>query len=92
MDDANSRREASAWQATLSKSGYIVILQIVRTVPQVTEVRYYRRSDAKEAAQIGEALSGVKAQPKYLVGFENSTAVRPRHFEVWIAVPSAPTL
>lgn len=87
MDDANSRREAAAWQAMLIKLGYTVMpLTIVNEVPQVTEVRYYRKSDAKEATQISMNFPG-RNQPKYLVGFENSSAVRPRHFEVWVAVP-----
>ena len=70
----------------LDKMGYIVTVETVNEVPQVTEVRYYRKSDAKEAAQISMNFP-IRNQPKYLVGFENSPTVRPRHFEIWVAVP-----
>lgn len=57
-------------------------------VPRSTEVRYYRKSDAREAAQIVSLLGSwgvAKARAKYLVGFENSTSVRPKHFEIWLS-------
>jgi tetratricopeptide (TPR) repeat protein len=88
MDDNNSRKEAGAWQAALAKLGYVVTLSIVREVPPVTEIRYYRKSDAKEAAQIRATLPLI-SQTKYLIGFENSQNVRPRHFEIWVAVPKS---
>jgi hypothetical protein len=78
----------------LAKLGYTMPpLATVANVPQSTEVRYYRRSDAKDAEQIVALLRswGVPdAQSKYLVGYESSTAVRPRHFEIWFSRGVAP--
>lgn len=89
LDDPTSRRQANALQVSLGKLGYTVMpLSIVREVPQVTEIRYYRKSDAKEAGEISAALP-FKSQLRYLVGFENSRRVRPRHFEIWIAASTA---
>lgn len=65
----------------------------VSKVPPVTEVRYYRKSDADDARQIANYLGKCQvqgAQPVYLVGYENSTAIRSGHFEVWLSADAAP--
>ena len=83
LNDADSRNSANFWQERLIKYGYsLAPVSYVEQVPNVTELRYYRKSDAKEASEICSLLP---CQPKYLVGFENSTGVRGRHFELWIA-------
>jgi hypothetical protein len=53
-----------------------------------TEVRYYKLSDKAEAQKIVSILQSagaVSAQAKVLPGYEDSTKIRPRHFEVWLA-------
>ena len=87
LDDADSRKQVGNLQVTLSRLGYTVMRpSIVKDVPQMTEVRYYRKSDAKEAGELSANIPW-KSQLKYLVGFENSPRVRPRHFEIWVAAP-----
>ena len=87
LDDADSRKQVGNLQVTLSRLGYTVMRpSIVKDVPQMTEVRYYRKSDAKEAGELSANLPW-KSQLKYLVGFENSPRVRPRHFEIWVGAP-----
>lgn len=71
----------------LKRMGYSVPpTEIVANVPATTEIRYYRKSDVKDAIQIMRLLeeSVVGVRIKYLPGYENSTTVRPGHFEIWI--------
>jgi hypothetical protein len=71
----------------LKRMGYSVPpTEIVTNVPATTEIRYYRKSDVKDAIQIMRLLeeSVVGVRIKYLPGYENSTTVRPGHFEIWI--------
>lgn len=56
-----------------------------------TEVRYYKNADSGTAQRIVAALhkaGAPGAHAVYLARYENSTAVRPRHFEIWFAAGS----
>jgi hypothetical protein len=80
---------------TLRKAGFIVPPTEVlapRKMPSVTEVRFFRMSEeasAREAtaALASAGLSGVQA--KYVRGYEDSKAMRPCHFELWLAVDAS---
>ena len=53
-----------------------------------TDVRYYRKADAPEAQKIVDLLKAAGAAPvppKYLEGYEDSTTIRPNHYEIWLA-------
>lgn len=53
-----------------------------------TDVRFYRKPDEPQARKIAELLKGAgiaSVKTTYLQGYENSTKVRPNHFEVWLA-------
>src|SRR5215469_6750964 len=54
--------------------------------PLQTEVRYYKKDDTAEAQDIANVLKRAGASPVrtiYLQRYENSAAVRPKHYEVW---------
>jgi tetratricopeptide (TPR) repeat protein len=87
MPDVKAREVASL----LEEAGYIVRLQTVSAVPQNTEVRYYRNDDSDNADFIRGLLRarGVSdAQPRYVIGYKNSTEVRPKHYEIWFSTNS----
>lgn len=93
LDDESSRKVSVVASARLRQLGYAVQpVLFVDKAPQNTQVRFYRKSDAKDADQIVSLLQNLglgDAQSKYLVGFENSPKVRPRHFEIWIGSGAA---
>jgi MinD-like ATPase involved in chromosome partitioning or flagellar assembly len=88
MPEAKAREVADS----LTKVGFVVVrVQTVSAVPQDTEVRYYRDDDSAGADQIRDLLKGLgvsDAQPRYVIGYENSTAVRPKHYEIWFSTNS----
>ena len=73
-------------------AGGILVLGI-QYVPKAagltkTDVRYYRKADEPEAQKIVDLLKNAGAAPippKYLPGYEDSTTIRPNHYEVWLA-------
>ncbi len=75
----------------LISSGILVLgIQYVSSAAALTtsDVRYYRKADLPEAQKIVDLLksAGVATvPPKYLSGYEDSTKIRPNHYEVWLA-------
>ena len=67
-------------------------VQRVDRGPLVSELRYFRRSEEQEARQISEALAslGLKLETKYISGYELSTSIRPRHYELWFSEEDLP--
>ncbi|MDQ1636830.1 MAG: hypothetical protein QOF62_169 [Pyrinomonadaceae bacterium] len=62
------------------------------TGPNTTELRFFRRDDEGEVNEIVNLLNSlnVDAKAKYVEGYENSKAMRPKHYELWFS-PSALT-
>jgi hypothetical protein len=60
--------------------------------PKTTELRFFRKAEEQEARQIAEAITtlGTPAAATYVQGYEGSTTIRQRHYELWIADPSNP--
>jgi cell division protein FtsB len=61
---------------------------LVDAGPSVSQVRYFRRADAEEAESIAALLEqeGVaNVQAAYMSGYEESTAIKSRHYEIWLA-------
>ncbi|MBS1788619.1 MAG: hypothetical protein JST85_12900 [Acidobacteria bacterium] len=53
-----------------------------------TELRFFRKSEEAEANEIAgflKELNITDAVPKYFPGFENSTSLRSRHYEIWFS-------
>jgi hypothetical protein len=86
---ASARRIATL----LQKQGFIVpgVEILVDRGPTTTQVRYFRRDEADEARRIVKILleAGVRDASESLVaGYENSTGVKPRQYEIWFAARS----
>jgi hypothetical protein len=50
------------------------------------EVRFFREGERGEANRIADILRGLQvqgAQAKYIPGYEQSTKIRPKHYEIW---------
>lgn len=58
------------------------------TGPNTSELRFFRKSEADEVngiVQLLRALNVSDIEAKYIPGYENSTAMRPRHYELWLS-------
>ena len=92
--DAGDRTLAESLAERLRAGGYLVVgIQLIpsaRTLKQ-SDVRFYRKTEEPEAAQIAKILqdAGENVRTNHLAQFENSTTARPNHFEVWLAKHSA---
>lgn len=84
------RRAAQSITAQLTAQGYVfpkAAILVERGPPQ-TQVRYFRRADAREAAHVAALLAQVHRQPvvsRFIPGYEDSPRLQPRHYEVWLA-------
>jgi hypothetical protein len=74
----------------LRRDGWIVLRTEVveaRRMPRRTELRYFRRAEARIAAEAAASLtkSGLSAlTPVYVPNYEESDKLRPCHFELWL--------
>lgn len=84
------RPRAKELGGSLSSKGFVVLG--IENVPKAkaslkrTEVRFYKHTDAEEAARIGGILGDAGAQNVSVVDLklDNDTRVQARHFEVWL--------
>src|SRR5205823_3983339 len=81
--------DAKRIQTKLGADYILPGIQRVEKGPSATELRYFRPSEEKEAHAIAQALkdSGIDAKVQYITGYEQSTGIRPRHFELWYGPP-----
>ncbi|HXQ70447.1 MAG TPA: hypothetical protein VN844_08175 [Pyrinomonadaceae bacterium] len=81
------RGKAKDIATSLQKQGYLApgIENVRVNRLEQTVVRYFREAEKDEVTQIVKLLQsqGVKAAPQYIRGSEDSTKMRPRHYEVW---------
>ena len=87
---AGDRTYARSVGRRLAAEGFQVLgVEYVRNAPRLrtTELRYYKKADEPDAQRLLEALRAAGEPDARLVylGLENSTRVRPRHYEVWFA-------
>jgi|GEM_PF-6456417 len=62
-------------------------VQRLDSAPNKTELRYFKRAEEIETQMLAKKLDGlgIATVPKYVPGFESSTKLRPRHYELWIS-------
>lgn len=82
------RQQARSIEQGLEASGFDVpgIEWVGRRAPKKTELRYFRQAEEEMGREIVEHLRtlGVEVDLKYISGYENSTGIRPRHYELWL--------
>ena len=84
----SDRDAARALVPLLETEGFIVPSIDVKQTPQTSDVRYFRPDEeavALSAARVLQAAGVRKIKPKFLPGYEQSTSIRPCHYEAWIA-------
>lgn len=87
--------QANVLKPELEKNGYIVpsieIVGIIRA-PRQNQLRYYRKQELDQVNEIENLLKNAHLDVKaiYFQGYENSTQIRPGHFELWFATQSKP--
>jgi hypothetical protein len=84
--DDSQRPSAEKIKSALEGQGFVVPgIQKVSSGPNNTELRFFRSSEAEEAAKAAGALPIFGAKVTLVKGYENSEGIRPRHYEVWLA-------
>lgn len=66
-------------------------VQLVSSGPDRTELRYFSSANSEEAQAIATVLaqqSGLSIQSVLIPGYEGSTLIRPRHYELWLSKDS----
>jgi len=83
------RTYAATLAKSIAESDTVIVpgIQRVSQAPNRTELRYFRPAEKSEAEAIATTLrnQGLKVDAKLIPGYETSTAIRPRHYELWIA-------
>lgn len=87
---SDTAQRAGAEQAATRLRTYGVLVPGIELKPgpvQASELRYFKQDERVEADELAKqvAAAGVPARAMYVRGHEESTRIRPRHFELWIA-------
>ncbi len=88
---SNAQREIAAQLGSQLASALEVVVPGVQRVtsgPNATELRYFNSANKAEAKTIASFLqqqSGVQVEAAYVSGYENSSLIRPRHYELWFS-------
>lgn len=87
--DDSQRTKAKQLASEIALRANVVVpgIQRLDIGPSVSELRYFKGTEEQEAKQISEILSslGLNVGTKYVLGYESSTNIRPRHYELWIS-------
>ncbi|HJQ71351.1 MAG TPA: ATP-binding protein [Blastocatellia bacterium] len=96
FNDDSQKDKAYSAAAKLRAADYLVPkLQRVKSGPHRNELRYYREDEEALARQIKDVLesSGVEEVGiEHVQGYENSTMIRPKHFELWFEAVAKPAI
>ena len=92
IQDENQRSDAKQIENKLGEKGLIVPgIERVNKGPTTTELRYFRKSEETEVNEIVkllQQLSITDAKAQYIAGYEDSSSIRPRHYELWFSLNS----
>lgn len=87
--DNSNREKAQNVAASLGDGGYFVpgIERLVDLGPSTNQLRYFRREEEATAKAILQNLKAqqIEAKITYIGGYENSSVIKPLHFELWFA-------
>jgi uncharacterized protein YoxC len=94
--DESQRARAKLIASRLQQNGFIVpgIENVGEKASGNSVLKYFHKNDeeAGDAKKIAEILQGEKiaADPKYTPGFDDSSKIRPRHYELWLGSDFSP--
>lgn len=93
---SDEQRLAAEQTAATLRSDSVAVpgIELRPNSPRRTEVRYFRSTEQAEAEGLTAIIRSIwpDAVIKYIPGHEASTAIRPRHYELWISATSVPHL
>ncbi len=83
----NQRAKAHEIANQISGSGFSVPgIQVLTEGPEKSELRYFRQRELEYAKAILELVNkSVDIKLRYVPGYESSTKIRDRHFEIWFS-------
>jgi hypothetical protein len=88
--DNSNRANAQSVASSLVDAGYFVpgIERLVDQGPASNQLRYFRKDEEATAKAIVEKLNAqqIEAKLTYIGGYENSSVIKPLHFELWFAL------
>lgn len=81
------KQKATEISNILSSGGFSVPgVQVLSEGPKTTELRYFRKREMEYAmAALDLVKENVEIKLTYIPGYETSTGMRDRHFEIWFA-------
>ena len=81
------KQKATEISNILSRGGFSVPgIQVLSEGPKTTELRYFRKREEEYAkAALDLVKENVEIKLTYVPGYEASTGIRDRHFEIWFA-------
>ncbi|WP_419735937.1 hypothetical protein [Pseudomonas sp. COR18] len=86
---SEAQRSAAEQTAVALRSDAVAVpgVELRANTPRKTEIRYFMLSERAEAEGLASAIrmNWPDTIIQYVAGFENSTAIRPRHYELWIS-------
>jgi hypothetical protein len=67
-------------------------IELRSNTPQASELRYFRMTERSEAEGMAATVRTVwpDVKARYVAGFEQSTGIRPRHYELWLSKQAKP--
>jgi len=96
--DERQRSSAEDVKSKLERKGLGLVVPGIERLDvgptRTSELRFFREVDGTEAERIGQALRDEGLSDltvKKIPGYEDSTKMRPRHFELWLKGDSAET-
>ncbi len=85
---SEKQKEKAVEISRLLKNGGFSVpgIQILSKGPNTSELRYFRKREEEYAKTALELLQGfVEIELAYVPGYESSTKIRDRHFEIWFS-------
>lgn len=91
---ADAQRSHAEGTATALRDDSVIVpgIELRPNSPQRNELRYFRTSEKAEAEGLAASIRTTwpETAAKYVPGYESSTTMRPRHYELWLAAAAKP--
>lgn len=85
--NSEQKERATEIASILTNNGFAVPgIQVLSEGPNTSELRYFRKREEEYARAALELIKDfVEVKLMYVPGYESSTKIRDRHFEVWLS-------
>jgi hypothetical protein len=87
VSNLQQKERADKISLILSEEGFLVpATQVLNSVPDVSTFRYFRKREKDYAiSALNLIKNSAPIELKYMPGYESSTKLRDRHFEIWFS-------